>query len=79
MTPAPTKITCPACGSPEGVPLLWGLPDARAWAAGERGELVIGGCDLPMGEGPLPNLQCLKCHRQWQDPTADRSDDDDVS
>jgi DNA-binding MarR family transcriptional regulator len=70
-TPAITKVWCPSCASLEGVPLIWGFPNEEAGAAAGRAELVIGGCDLPIVNGPIPNVQCLKCEQQWHEPAAD--------
>jgi hypothetical protein len=66
-----TRLLCPSCGNKTGVPLLWGLPGPEAFEMERRGEIVLGGCDLPFGcEGPLPNLACLRCNHQWHDPNT---------
>lgn len=53
---------CPACGG-KLIPILYGLPDAEAGAAAERGEIALGGCII-MGDDP--HLACVACHaRYW--------------
>jgi len=56
------KERCPSCRENEGLPVVWGYPDAEDFAAESRGELILGGCvvwDLSL------NRQCLKCGHQW--------------
>lgn len=36
--------TCPACGSSDLIPILYGLPGLDMVEAGRAGEIVIGGC-----------------------------------
>jgi hypothetical protein len=57
---------CPACGG-RLVPILYGLPDAEAGAAAERGEIALGGC-IVMGDDP--HLACTKCHARYRSPGA---------
>jgi hypothetical protein len=62
--------TCPSCGQPEGVPLIWGMPDEHAfkmlWEASERGEVVIAGCAIECDEnGVTPDHECLECGHRW--------------
>jgi hypothetical protein len=62
---------CPDCaGSPRGVPLVIGLPDAETSAAAERGEFVLGGC--VMDPGPAPRWACPECgqHLRWTTPAV---------
>ena len=40
------------------MPILYGLPDAEASRAAERGEIALGGCTL-MGDDP--KLSCNSC------------------
>ncbi|HZN63120.1 MAG TPA: hypothetical protein VFC90_12005 [Planctomycetota bacterium] len=54
---APGTKSCPACGG-KLVPILYGLPDAEAGRAAERGEIALGGCTL-MGDDP--KLSCISC------------------
>ena len=63
---APGTKSCPACGG-KLVPILYGLPDAEAGRAAERGEIALGGCTL-MGDDP--RLACAACHqRYWVETT----------
>ena len=50
-------VKCPECGG-RLVPILYGLPDAEAGAAAERGEIALGGCTIM---GDEPHLQCVGC------------------
>jgi hypothetical protein len=65
--PAVTKGTtaCPSCGG-KLVPILYGLPDAEAGAAAERGEIALGGCTIM---GDEPQFQCVACNKPfWTGP-----------
>jgi hypothetical protein len=57
---------CP--GVPAGVPILFGLPDAGAFEAADRRELVLGGCLMP--SGPTSRWACPQCGRalDWGEP-----------
>lgn len=62
-TVAPMSRRVPHCrncaGAPAGVPIVFGLPDARTFEAAERGEVVLGGCLLP--EAAPPRWSCPVC------------------
>lgn len=58
---APGTEVCPACGG-KLVPILYGLPDAEAGAAAERGEVALGGCTIM---GDEPQLSCVSCREQF--------------
>ncbi|WP_420475755.1 hypothetical protein [Noviherbaspirillum sp. ST9] len=60
-------MTCPNCGEPAGVPLVWGDPDEATRAAVLRGEIVLAGCMIePIGNA-VPDCACLKCAYRWRD------------
>ena len=42
-------------------PIAYGYPDEELFAAGDRGEVFIGGCVIP--EGPVPQWHCTSCDR----------------
>ena len=53
----PPPMTCPACGSPDVVPLIFGLPMEPLFRAAELGLVALGGCAV--GEDP-PSNHCLE-------------------
>lgn len=58
-----TRVTfppCPACGSREVIPILYGLPGFELSEAAERGEVVLGGCLI--GD-ESPDYECRGCGR----------------
>jgi len=62
-----THETCPECSKPEGVPLIWGKPQADVTEKIARKELVCGGCDIWSAlSGVVMNLECLACGHQWK-------------
>jgi len=56
------KATCPRCGSERGAEVLYGLPvpSPELEARLEAGEVVLGGCEIVLGE-PMPEFRCLDC------------------
>ncbi|WP_375769027.1 hypothetical protein NR798_46405 [Archangium gephyra] len=54
--------TCPRCGAPDVVPLVYGLPNTRALDMADQGLLRLGGCDMLEG---APSLHCMKCQHAW--------------
>jgi hypothetical protein len=61
---------CPACGSRDAAPIVYGYPSSETWEAEERGEVVIGGCLV----GPeSPDYECRQCHTAlpWIRPEGD--------
>jgi hypothetical protein len=62
----PTNDTCPECGKPEGIPIIWGKPPAEAADKIARGEVVCGGCDIWSAVcGTVMNRECQACGHQW--------------
>ena len=62
---------CPACGSTEWIPIVYGLPDPELFAAEGRGDVAIGGC-LMFPE--RPDVECRQCSTQYR--SQFRPDDD---
>lgn len=58
--PRGSSRTCPHCGGTMR-PIAYGYPDEELFAAGDRGEVFIGGCVIP--EGPVPQWHCTSCDR----------------
>jgi hypothetical protein len=58
--------TCAECGG-KGVQIVYGLPGPELVDAAERGELVLGGCDIGDQD---PNLQCRTCGNAWRTGSA---------
>lgn len=50
----PDMEMCPVCQSPL-VPVLYGYPGLDAVLAAERGEVILGGCEVWEG---MPELAC---------------------
>jgi hypothetical protein len=42
---------CPRCGSPNYIPIMYGLPNDDGLKAAQRGEIALGGCSLDL-DGP---------------------------
>lgn len=62
------RFTCPRCGQHAVVPVLYGYPSDEAFAAADRGEIALGGCDI--GDGTPRDVRCRAC--DW-DGIADES------
>lgn len=60
--------TCPACGGGT-IPLEYGYPDEELFAAGERGEVAIGGCVVPPPSQEVGEV-CRECGREYARPEA---------
>ena len=61
----PPPMPCPACGLPDVVPLVFGLPMEPLFRAAELGLVALGGCAV--GEDP-PGYHCLACRADvWRD------------
>jgi hypothetical protein len=50
-------LICPNGHRFESKPIIYGLPDAETSAAGERGEVVLAGCD----PGDPVTIACPRC------------------
>jgi hypothetical protein len=53
---------CPHCKKPDGVPLLWGMPDEAACIRAANREVILAGC--VMGND-AHDLQCRVCAHRW--------------
>ena len=53
-------VVCPKCRSDRTVPILYGYPSHEAFEAEERGELILGGCEMIDGM-PHEDYGCLDC------------------
>ena len=58
---AKKSAVCPAC-SGAGIPLC-GLATFQAGQAAERGEVVLGGCEVT---GEDPDYRCAECEVRWE-------------
>lgn len=57
-------VVCPKCRSDRTVPILYGYPSHEAFEAEERGELILGGCEMIDGM-PHEDCGCLDCGYRW--------------
>ena len=57
-------VVCPKCKSDRTVPILYGYPSHEAFEAEERGELILGGCEMIDGM-PHEDYGCLDCRYRW--------------
>ncbi len=62
----PEPFLCPACGKPDGVPVLRGMPDGPAWDAERQGLIVSGGCVITED---MRNTVCRACSHAWDLPS----------
>jgi hypothetical protein len=51
--------TCPACGSADVVPILYGMPTAEMFEKAEAGLIALGGCCVSL-DGPC--WRCVSCN-----------------
>jgi ribosomal protein L37AE/L43A len=54
--------SCPECGNPEVIRIIYGKPTVESMAKVERGEATLGGCFI---EPWLPDWQCGMCRHKW--------------
>ena len=57
-------VVCPKCRSDRTAPILYGYPSYEAFEAEERGELILGGCEMIDGM-PHEDYGCLDCRYRW--------------
>ena len=57
-------VICPKCKSDRTAPILYGYPSHEAFEAAERGEILLGGCEL-IDSMPHEDYGCLKCGYRW--------------
>jgi hypothetical protein len=56
--------TCPACGSPRVIPVLYGSPTSDLIAADAAGQVAIGGARAADGSA---RWECRDCDHRWTD------------
>lgn len=57
-------VICPKCRSTKTAPILYGYPSYEAFEAAERGEILLGGCEMIDGM-PHEDYGCLECRYRW--------------
>jgi hypothetical protein len=55
---------CPACGSSDLLPIVWGMPSPELEQLTHDRRVVLGGC-LVHGDGRDPHWQCGDCDHRW--------------
>jgi len=58
---AKESAVCPTCGG-TGIPIVYGMATYQAGQAADRGEIVMGGCEVT---GEDPNYRCGECRVRW--------------
>ena len=53
---------CPACGSADRVPIVYGYPTHETAERAERGEVALGGCLI---HDLNPRWRCKACGATW--------------
>ena len=56
---------CPACGSVERIPVVWGMPNPEDFDRAEVGEFALGGCCVPEDFGTVAYWACRDCRHQF--------------
>ena len=56
---------CPACGSLERIPVVWGMPNPEDFERAEAGEFALGGCCVPPDFGTVDYWACRECGQQF--------------
>ncbi len=51
---------CPACGSTDVVPILYGMPTAELFKKAEAGRIALGGCCITRDD---PRWRCASCSK----------------
>lgn len=59
------NLKCPKCGSSNVCEILYGMPTGEAYELAEQGKLILGGCDIIIGDLPQPDYGCLDCKFEW--------------
>lgn len=59
------SLTCPECTSADMVPIVYGLPDDPLIEKAQRGEVILGGCTVLLGQSP--DWSCNSCGHQFAD------------
>lgn len=64
-------VKCPKCKSERVVPIMYGKPSMNALEASARGEVIIGGCEVDVGN---PDYGCLECDFRWSKELLTKDD-----
>ncbi len=56
-------VSCPACGSADVLPIVYGLPEDELLERAERGEVALGGCCVEVGG---PDTRCTLCRTDFR-------------
>lgn len=56
------KIICPKCKSEHVASILYGYPSHEAFEMAEKGEILLGGCEVMPGDS---DMGCLDCEYRW--------------
>lgn len=64
-------VKCPKCNSTNVSKIVYGMPTHEAFGMAERGELILGGCEVRDGQ---PDYGCLECNFQWSKMSLSASD-----
>jgi hypothetical protein len=59
---ATRKYICPKCKAKTGVNILYGYYGFEYGELEEKGEVVLGGCTIEMGQ---PERACTSCGHEW--------------
>ncbi len=59
----PRGPACPECGTNHVVPIAYGYPSSETFEAAQRGELMLGGCMVGVGN---PTHHCKACEAQFR-------------
>ncbi len=54
--------TCPKCSSSSVVEIIYGKPDHELMELAERGEVILGGCEVARDN---PDFACKSCGHRW--------------
>jgi hypothetical protein len=53
------------------VPVVYGLPAPELFEEADRGEVILGGCSIIIGDEPMANRGCTSCGSEWYEPEGD--------
>lgn len=59
-------IRCPNCKSENVLPIMYGYPTYEAFQRAERGEILLGGCEVTFDQ---PDYGCVDCKYRWSKRT----------
>ena len=53
---------CPECGSEKTVLILYGIPSHGLLDGSQKGEFILGGCQI---NPEAPRYHCKRCKKEW--------------